>query len=70
MGNARLVGCIESNGLLYNTQCGFLQGRNFVDHLVRFVTFIQNSFATKEHAASIFFDQWQWHTTQDGNMAF
>jgi hypothetical protein len=32
------------------------QGRLTLDHLVRFATFIRNTFAKKEHAVSIFFD--------------
>jgi hypothetical protein len=43
--------------------------RNTLDHLVRFVTFIRNAFAKKEHAMSIFFDPKR-HMTQHGNMAF
>ena len=54
--NARLVWFRESNGLLSNIQCGFRQGRNTLDHPVRFETFIRNAFATKEHAVSVFPD--------------
>ena len=54
--NARLVWFLESNGLLSNIQCGFRQGRNTLDHLVRFETFIRNAFVKKEHVVSIFFD--------------
>ena len=35
----------ESNGILSNIQCGFSQGRGKLDHLVRFETFIRNTFA-------------------------
>jgi hypothetical protein len=56
MTNARLVWFLESNGLLFNVQCEFRQGRNTLDHLVRFETFIWNAFAKKEHDVSIFFD--------------
>jgi len=38
--NARLVWFLESNGLLPNVQCEFRQGRNTLDHLVSFETFI------------------------------
>ena len=69
MMNAHLVWFLESNGLLSNVQCGFCQGRNTLDHLVRFVAFIRNAFAKKEHAMSIFFDPKR-HMTQHGNMAF
>jgi hypothetical protein len=54
--NARVVWFLESNGLLFNVQCEFRQGRNTLDHLVRFETFIWNAFAKKEHDVSIFFD--------------
>ena len=54
--NARLVWFLESNGLFSTIQCGFRQGRSTLDHLVRFVTFILNAFAKKEHAVLIFFD--------------
>jgi hypothetical protein len=56
MTNARLVWFLVSNGLLFNVQCEFRQGRNTLDHLVRFETFIWNAFAKKEHDVSIFFD--------------
>jgi hypothetical protein len=56
MTNARLVWFLESNRLLSNAQCEFRQGRNTSDHLVRFETFIWNTFAKKEHDVSIFFD--------------
>ena len=54
--NARVVWFLESNGPLFNVQCEFRQGRNTLDHLVRFETFIWNAFAKKEHDVSIFFD--------------
>jgi hypothetical protein len=38
--NARVVWFLESNGLVFNVQCEFRQGRNTLDHLVRFETFI------------------------------
>ena len=56
MTNARLVWFLESNGLLFNVQCEFRQGRNTLNHLVRFETFIWNAFAKKELDVSIFFD--------------
>jgi quinolinate synthase len=40
MTNARLVWFLESNGILFNVQCGFRQGRNTLDHPVRFEAFI------------------------------
>ena len=61
--NARLVWSLESNGFLSSIQCGFRQGRNTLDHLVRFETFIRNGFAKKEHAVSIFFDLQKAHCT-------
>ena len=54
--NGRLEWFLESNGLLFNIQCGFRQGRSTLDHLVRFETSIRNGFAKQEHAVSIFFD--------------
>ena len=46
--NACLVWFLVSNGFLSNIQCGFRQGRNTLDHLVRVETFIRNSLAKKE----------------------
>ena len=42
--NARLC-FLESNGILSNIQCGFWQGRDTLDHLVRFETIIWSTFA-------------------------
>jgi hypothetical protein len=41
--NARLC-FLESNGISSNIQCGFWQGRDTLDHLVRFETIIWNTF--------------------------
>ena len=38
--NAHLVWFLEFNGLLSNIQNGLRQGRNTLDHLVRFETFL------------------------------
>jgi len=54
--NARLVWFRESNGLLSNVQYGFRQGRNTLDHRIRFQAFIRNALAKMEHAVAIFFD--------------
>ena len=54
--NARFVCFLESNGLLSNIQCGSRQGRSTLDHLVRFETFIRNTFAKRKHAVPNFFD--------------
>jgi hypothetical protein len=35
---------------------GFRQGRNTLDHLVRFEAFIRNAFSKNEHTVSIIFD--------------
>jgi potassium voltage-gated channel Eag-related subfamily H protein 8 len=40
--NAHLVWFLEFNGLLSNIQYGLRQGRNTLDHLVRFETFIRS----------------------------
>ena len=54
--NARLMWSLESQGLLSEKQCGFRKNHNTLDHLVRFETFIRNSFVKKEHVLTIFFD--------------
>jgi hypothetical protein len=41
--NAHLVWFLEFNGLLSNIQYGLRQGRNTLDHLVRFETFISGT---------------------------
>ena len=64
--NARFVWFLESNELLSNIQCGFRRGRSTLDHLLRFETFIWNSFAKKEHVIfrfrkSIWHNMEIWH---------
>ena len=54
--NARLMWSLESRGLLSEKQCGFRKNQSTLDHLVRFKTFIRNSFVKKEHVLTIFFD--------------
>ena len=64
-----LYGFLNLMDFLSNVQCGFRQGRNTLDHLVRFETFIWSALAKKEHDVFIFFDL-QKYMTQHGNMAF
>ena len=54
--NARLMWSFESQGLLFEKQCGFRKNRCTLDHLIRFETFIRNAFVKKEHVLTIFFD--------------
>jgi hypothetical protein len=59
-----LYGFLNLMDFLSNVQCGFRQGRNTLDHLVRFETFIWSALAKKEHDVSIFFDlQKEYDTT-------
>jgi hypothetical protein len=55
--NAHLVWFLEFNGLLSNIQNGLRQGRNTLDHLVRFETFIRKRFChfgIKQQSYNIF----------------
>ena len=56
MANARLVCSLESQDLLTDIQCGFRKKRSTLDQLVRFETFIQDTFVQKQHVLPIFFD--------------
>ena len=56
MVNDRLVWFLEKNKLIAAVQSGFRKQRGTLDHLVRFETFIRETFIKKEHAVSIFFD--------------
>jgi hypothetical protein len=51
-----LYGFLNLMDFFSNVQCKFRQGRNTLDHLFRFETFIWSALATKEHDVSIFFD--------------
>ena len=55
MVNARLMWCLESEGHLFNVQCGFCKNCSTVDHLVRFESFVREAFIKKEHVVAIFF---------------
>ena len=67
--NARLMGSLESQGLLSEKQCGFRKNQSTLDHLVRFETFIRNAFVKKEHVLTIFLTLKKL-TTQRGSTAF
>ena len=54
--NARLVGYLESNGLITEYQSGFRSERSTTDHLIRLESFIRDAFIKKEHVIAIFFD--------------
>ena len=54
MVNARLMWCLESESHLSDVQCGFRKNRSTVDHLVRFESFVRETFIKKEHVVAIF----------------
>ena len=54
MVNARLMWCLESEGHLFDVQCGFRKNSYTVDYLVRFETFVREAFIKKEHFIAIF----------------
>ena len=56
MVNARLVHSLETTHAFSDEQCGFRKGRSTTDHLVRFETFVRESFAKEKHVVAIFFD--------------
>ena len=47
MVNNRLMWVLESKGLFASEQCGFRKNRSTADHLVRFDSYIRNTFAKK-----------------------
>ena len=55
MVNARLVHSLESTHAFSDEQCGFRKGRSTTDHLVRFETFVRESFAKEKHVVSVLF---------------
>ena len=54
--NTLLIWFLKSNGVITNFQCGFRSRRSTVNHLVRFETFVRETFMTKEHLTDVFFD--------------
>jgi hypothetical protein len=56
MVNDRLVWYLEKNNLISTFQSGFRRGRSTVDHLIRFESFIRETFIKREHMIAVFFD--------------
>ena len=54
--NERLLAYLDIKSCLSNVQCGGRKGRSTTDHLVRLERVVQETFASKEHFVSIFFD--------------
>ena len=54
--NERLLAYLDIKPCLDNVQCGGRKGRSTTDHLVRLERTVQETFASKEHFISIFFD--------------
>ena len=56
MVNTRLVWILEKNNILSPTQCGFRKLHSTTDVLIRLESSICESFASKQHHVTIFFD--------------
>ena len=56
MVNDRLVWYLEKNKLITVFQSGFRRGRSTLDHLIRFESFIRETFIKREHMIAVFFD--------------
>lgn len=54
--NKRLLWYLNKHSLISQIQCGSLQGRSAVDHLVRVSTFIQEGFVERVHTVGVMFD--------------
>ena len=56
MVNERLIWYLEVNHMITLYQSGFRKNRSTIDHLIRFETFVCESFIRNEHLVSVFFD--------------
>ena len=84
MVNERLIWYLEVNHMITLYQSGFRKNRSTIDHLIRFETFVRESFIRNEHLVSVFFDlekaydtTWKFGIVEDlhklgirGHMAF